>query len=86
MGAQSQRAAVGHGIDRIEDEIGERFPDFAFHAHDRRQVRRQFDLHLDDDAALQRHIAPAGAGQVETCWTSRFSCTGDSVSCGSRCR
>ena len=31
-------AAVGHGVDGIEDEIGQRLADFAFDAHDRRQV------------------------------------------------
>ena len=30
-----------------------------------RQFRRQFALHLDDDAALLRHVAPARTRQID---------------------
>src|SRR6185437_8122421 len=38
-GAQRERAAVLHGIDRIQDEIGEGVPQLALDAQDRCKVR-----------------------------------------------
>src|SRR5882672_11518329 len=62
--SQYERAAGGHGIDGIEDQVGERFPNFIVSAHDRRQVRGQLSPHLDGDTTLLCHVAPAGACQV----------------------
>jgi len=62
--SQYKRAAVGHGIDSIEDQVGERFPNFIVSAHDRRQLRGQFGPRLDGNATLLCHVAPAGARQV----------------------
>ena len=85
--AQRQRAALGHGIDGVEDEVGERVADLAFRADDRRQVRRELGPQLDHDAALLRHVAPARAREIEDLLRPAGSrSTGASVSCGSRWR
>src|SRR5882672_8729973 len=63
-GSQYERAAVGHVIDGVEDQVGGRFPNFIVSAHDRRQVRGQLSPHLDGNTTLLCHIAPARARQV----------------------
>lgn len=63
-GSQRQWAAVGHSVDRIEDQVNERLSNFIVSAHDRRQVRRQVGVYLDDDTSLLRHVAPTGARQI----------------------
>src|SRR6185437_4367535 len=64
-GSQGERAALGHRIDGIENEVDESLAKFAVGAPDRGKLRCQFGPHLDDDAALLGHVAPAGASQLD---------------------
>ena len=63
--AQRERAALGHRVGRIEDEIDQRLAQLAGEGHDHRTLPVAFDFRLDDRAALLRHVAPARARQLE---------------------
>ena len=60
-----ERAAFGHRIHGIEDQVRQRIADVALDAHDPGQIARQVGLHLDHDAALLRHVAPARTRQID---------------------
>ena len=60
-GADDERAALGHGIDRVEHEVDERVAYLALHRGDRRQIGRELGAHFDRGATLLRHVAPARA-------------------------
>src|SRR6185312_780519 len=63
LGSQGQRAALGHGIDGVEDEVDEGLADLTLDASDRRELGGQFHADFDDDPALLGHVAPAGPSQ-----------------------
>ncbi len=65
MCPQRQYAPFRHRVDRIEDQVGQCLAQFALDSHHVGEDRRQFGVQANDDAALLRHIAPAGAGQVQ---------------------
>ena len=64
-GAQGESTAIGHGIDGIENEIGEGVAQLAFRAHDLRQLLGELGAQLNDDAALLGQIAPARSREVD---------------------
>jgi hypothetical protein len=64
-GAHREGAALGHRIDGIEHEIGQRLADFTLRSHDDRKVARELRFQVDDDSALLRHVAPARARQLD---------------------
>ena len=63
--AQRQRAAVGHRVDGVEDQVGQRLAHLAFDAQDRGRSAARSVRSSIDDAALLRHVAPARAGELD---------------------
>ena len=78
--AQRERAALGHRIDRVEHEVGQRVAHLALRAQDRRQVRGEL-------AFAPRSTTPRCCGmslqrarvRSSTCATSSLTSTGASV-------
>ncbi len=65
MTAQRQRPAAGHGVDGIEDEVGQRLPELGGVRENRGEiVEREVDLNVEP-AAL-RLVLPAWPGHVES--------------------
>ncbi len=64
-GAQSQFAALRHGIDGVEDEVRERIAQFSVRHHDLCRRRRKLGVQIDHDAALLGQIAPARVREVD---------------------
>ena len=64
-GTQRQRAARGHGIHGVENQIGQCLANLAFHPHDPGQPRCDFRQCPDHNAALHRLVAPTRLRQVE---------------------
>jgi hypothetical protein len=60
-----ERAAIGHGIDGVEDEIGQRIANLALLSEDGRERLLQFGAHGDRDSALLREVTPADARQLD---------------------
>ena len=54
------RPPLGHGVHRVEHEVGERLADLAFRGHDEGQVGCQLRCRRDHHPLLQRHVAPTG--------------------------
>jgi hypothetical protein len=60
-GGHLDGAALGHGVHRVEDEIGQRVADLVLRAADVRQARPELRLQLDHHAASLRQVVPARA-------------------------
>src|SRR5438874_624439 len=59
--AQREPAALGHGIDRVQNQVRERVADLALGSHDPGQIGYEIRLQVDDDSPLLRYVAPARA-------------------------
>src|SRR5205807_379065 len=59
--AQRERAALRHGIDRVQNQVSERVADLALGSHDTGQIGCEIRLQVDDDSPLLRYVAPARA-------------------------
>ena len=58
-------AAMRHGIDGIEDQVDQPFPDLARNAHDHREVMGQVGRHGDHQSPLLGHVVPASPRQFQ---------------------
>ncbi len=64
-GRDRDRAAVGHCVDGVEDEVGQGFAELGGIARCGRQAGFKLGRGRDDDAALLRHVAPPRARQLD---------------------